>query len=148
MHRSVLVKTIPRECFEVLDVDVPAMATSDLINMEQHACYDSGSETGITTERSDMVWVNDSKAAKSSVKIRGPSVGKPGCEGTGALVFRKLVNGIPYGIVHPDGVLAEKTVGFRIASERLLGRDGLRFVGGEFNRGASCNVSVRKLKFL
>ena len=140
------VKTIPRECFEVLDIDVPAMATSDLIDMDQHACYDSGSGTGITTERSDMVWVNDSKAAKNSVKIRGPSVGKPGCEGRGALVFRKVVNGIPYGIVHPDGVLAEKTVGFRIASERLLGQDGLRFVGGEFNRGCKLQCVRSKVE--
>ena len=107
----------------------------DLIDMNKHACYDSGSGTGITTERDDMVWVNDSKAAKVSVRIRGPSVGQPGCEGRGPIVFRKVVNGIPYGIIHLDGVLAESTVGFRIVSERLMGQDGLRFVGGEYNKG-------------
>ncbi len=96
------VKTIPRECSEVLDIEIPALATSDLIDMNKHACYDSGSGTGITTIRDDMVWVNDSKAAKDSVRIRGPSVGAPGCEGRGALVFRKEVDGVPYGIVHPE----------------------------------------------
>jgi len=49
------IKTIPRECYEVLDVNVPAMATSDLIDMDKHACYDSGSGTGITTDGGDMV---------------------------------------------------------------------------------------------
>ena len=140
------VKTIPRECSEVLDIEIPALATSDLIDMNKHACYDSGSGTGITTMRDDMVWVNDSKAAKDSVRIRGPSVGAPGCEGRGALVFRKEVDGVPYGIVHPDGVLANPDVGFRIASERLLGQNGLRFIGGEFNKGCKLQCVRTKME--
>ena len=140
------VKTIPRECSEVLEIEIPALATSDLIDMNKHACYDSGSGTGITTERDDMVWVNDSKQAKDSVRIRGPSVGAPGCEGRGALVYRKELDGVPYGVIHPDGVLASPSVGFRIASERLLGQDGLRFIGGEFNQGCKLQCVRTKME--
>ena len=138
------VKTIPRECSEVLEIEVPAMATSDLIDMDRHACHDSGSGTGITTDPEDMVGVNDSKEAKASVTIRGPSVGKPGCLGRGALVYRKELDGIPYGVVHPDGVLADPSVGFRISSERLLGQHGLRFMGGEYNVG--CKLQCVRTK--
>ena len=129
------VKTIPRECSEVLEIDVPMMATSSLLNMKRHVCYDSGSGTGITTDMDDMVYVDDSKQAKDSVRIKGPSVGSPGCSGRGALVYRRELNGVQYGIIHPDGVLASSSVGFRIASERLLGGGGLRFIGGEYNKG-------------
>ena len=129
------VKTIPRECVEILDVEVPAMATSSLLNMERHVCYDSGSGTGITTDPDDMVYVDDSKEAKSSVRIKGPSVGSPGCDGRGPLVYRRVINNIHYGVIHPDRVLAKSSIGFRIASERLLGNGGLRFIGGKYNKG-------------
>jgi hypothetical protein len=144
------VKTMPRECSEVLEIEIPALATSDLIDMNKHACYDSGSGTGIATERDvthdDMVWVNDSKQAKDSVRTRGPSVGAPGCEGRGALVHRKELGGVPHGAIHPDDVLASPSVGFRIVSVRLLGQDGLRFIGGEFNQGCKLQCVGTKME--
>ena len=78
-------------------------------------CVTTGSGTGITTDVDDMVYVDDSRQAKDSVRIKGPSVGSPGCSGRGALVYRRELNGVQYGIIHPDGVLASSRVGFRIA---------------------------------
>jgi hypothetical protein len=93
-----------------------------------------------------MAWVNDSKKAKDSARIRGPSVGAPGREGRGALVHWKEVDGVPCGVAHPDGVLANPDVGFRIASERPLGQDGLRFMGGELNKGRKLQCVRTKME--
>ena len=81
------IQTIPRECFETLDIEVPSLATMDLLNTRKYACHDSGSGTGISTDPRDFVYVDSSDAAKGSVKIRGPSVGAPGCAGRGPMVL-------------------------------------------------------------
>ena len=53
------------------------------------------------------------------------------CRGACAFVYH--LSDTP--LIHPDGVLASSSVGFRIASERLLGASGLRFIGGKYNKG-------------
>lgn len=129
-----LVRTIPRHCGEQVVINVSALTASSLLDVEKHACWDSGAETGITTEASDMAWVDTSEEARKSIRIRGPSVGTPQCGGRGPIIYRVKVRGVPHGLVHPDGVLAESSnVKFRVASERIMGSRGLRFVGRVFN---------------
>jgi hypothetical protein len=120
---------------DTIHVQVSNMATSALLNMSEHACWDSGAGSGITTDSNDLAWLDESQEAKGSVIIRGPSVGAPECGGRGPLVYRTIVEGVPHGLVHPDGVLAKSSVQFRVASERIMGKRGIRFVGGEFNKG-------------
>jgi hypothetical protein len=130
------VRTIPRHCDDVLDIDVSALTASSLLDVEKHACWDSGAGTGITTEASDLAWIDSSESAKKSLRIRGPSVGTPTCGGRGPIIYRVKVKGVPHGLVHPDGVLAVSSdVKFRVASERIMGGRGLRFVGGKYNQG-------------
>ena len=45
------------------------------------------------------------------------------------------MSGVPHGFVHPDGVHAVSDLKLRVASERIMGKRGLRFVGGEYNVG-------------
>ena len=40
----------------------------------------------------------------------------------------------------------DPSVGFRIASERLLGQDGLSFMGGEFNKGCKLQCVRTKME--
>ena len=123
------IQTIPRVCYDKIDVEVSSMATMELLNTATHACHDSGSGTGISTDARDFVYVDDSAEAANSVQIRGPSVGAPECGGRGPMVFR-VHQPVNHGIVHPDGVLAVSDVKFRVASERICNKRGLRFVGG------------------
>ena len=89
---------------------------------------------GITTDCRDMVYVDRSDKAKESVILKGPSVGKPGCEGRGPLVYRTSIDGVPHGLIHPEGVLADDThVKFRIGSERIMKKRGVRVLAGEFD---------------
>ena len=117
------VRCIPRSTRNPTVVNIPALQISDLVNMKTDVCWDSGSAMGISTDPNDMVYIDTSESARDSVVLRGPSVGTPGCLGRGALVYRCLVGGVPYGLVHPNGVLADpKQCRFRIASERLMKR--------------------------
>ncbi len=61
-------------------------------------------------------------------------MGTPDCGGRGPLIYRTTIDGVPHGIVHPFGVLAKSELKFRVASERIMGKRGLRFMGGEFNK--------------
>ena len=109
-----------------------AMATSPLLSMTD-AAYDTGSAEGITTERRDFLWVDDSIAAKESVSIRGPSVGTPGCVARGPLIYR--LKGERKGLCMPDGILAESGDGlptFRLVPAQQLKKRGVRIVGGKF----------------
>ena len=131
------IRTYPRIKQGVEVIDISSMATSALLDMERNACYDSGSATGITTDVRDMAYIDTSVEAQDSVTIRGPSVGAPKCEGRGPVVFR-VQEPKNHGVVHPDGVLASVEGGgcdFRVASERIMNKRGLRFIGGEFSVG-------------
>ena len=77
------IQSIPRHCNEKLDIEVSALNASSLLNTDKYACWDSGAGTGITTDASDFAWIDSSEKAKSSVHIRGPSVGTPKCGGRG-----------------------------------------------------------------
>ena len=76
-----MIRCIPRFINSPTVLNIPAMNTSDLVNMETDVCWDSGSAMGITTDPDDMVFVDSSESAKESVMLKGPSVGKPGCVG-------------------------------------------------------------------
>ena len=131
------IRTHPRVKQGVEEINISALATSALLDMDKNACYDSGSATGITTERKDCPYLDESIEARESVKIRGPSVGAPQCEGRGPVVCR-VKEPKNYGVVHPDGILASTGNGgceFRVASERVMNQKGLRFIGGEFSVG-------------
>ena len=128
------VKTIPRERMDKEVIDFSSLKVSNLMDMETDVCWDSGSAMGISTDLRDMVYVDSSDKAKESVILKGPSVGKPGCEGRGPLVYRKLIDGVPHGYIHPKGVLADGThVKFRIGSERIMKQRGVRVLAGEFD---------------
>ena len=73
---------------DTINIQVSNMATSSLLNMEVHTCWDTGAGSGITTDKDDMAWLDSSQGAKDSVCIRGPSVGAPQCGGRGPLVYR------------------------------------------------------------
>ena len=131
------IRTYPRVKQGIEEINISALATSALLDMDKNACYDSGSATGITTERKDCPYLDESIEARESVKIRGPSVGAPQCEGRGPVVYR-VKEPKNYGVVHPDGILASTGNGgceFRVASERIMNQKGLRFIGGEFSVG-------------
>ena len=134
LQSLMLVRTIPREQSGVITVNVSAMATSDLLDTSRHVCHDSGSGTGISVDSDDFVWLDETENAKKSVSIRGPSVGGPGCGGRGALVFRVLIEGKPFGLIHPEGVLAKSEMKFRVSSERICKARGVRVVTGEFDK--------------
>ena len=109
-----------------------AMATSPLLSMT-NAAHDTGSAEGITTERRDFLWVDDSIAAKESVSIRGPSVGTPGCVARGPLIYR--LKGERKGLCMPDGILAESGDAlptFRLVPAQQLKKRGVRIIGGKF----------------
>ena len=130
------VRTIPRNVVDdddVMEVDVSSMAVKDLLDVEHHFCHDSGSAAGISTKRDDFVWFDESEAAKKSVHIRGPSVGAPGCEGRGPLVYRVEQDGVPYGLIDPEGVGAAAEMNFRVTSSQLFKKRGVRVVSGKFN---------------
>jgi hypothetical protein len=120
---------------DTITIQVSNMATSSLLDMDNHTCWDSGAGSGISTDPNDLAWLDESSEAKGSVQIRGPSVGAPECGGRGPLIYRTIIDGVPHGLVHPDGVLAISDVKFRVASERIMGKRGIRFVGGAFNDG-------------
>ena len=75
------VKTIPRERIDKDIVDISSLNVSHLMDMDSDVCWDSGSAMGITTDERGMVYVDKSAKAKESVILKGPSAGKPGCEG-------------------------------------------------------------------
>ena len=127
------VRTIPRHRVGIQKITVANISKMQLLDVSCHACCDSGSGTGISTCENDFVWVNKDPSSKASVEIRGPSIGVPTCGGRGALVFRCEIEGKPYGIVHPDGVLAESEMQFRVLSERVNKARGLRMVNGEYH---------------
>jgi len=127
-----MIQTIPRTCYAKQEVNVSTMATK-LLDVDQHACHDSGSGAFISVDRKDFVYLDESASAKSSVCIRGPSVGSPGCGGIGPLVFRCIIDGRPYGIIHPEGAYAEAEVEFRVSSEPVCKKKGLRVVSGKFD---------------
>jgi hypothetical protein len=133
----VQIQTHPRVKQGVEVIDMSPMATSALLDMERHACCDSGSATGIATDVRDVACIDTGVEAQDSVTIRGPSVGAPKCEGRGPVVCR-VQEPKNHGVVHPDGVLASMEGGgcdFRVASERIMNKRGLRFIGGEFSVG-------------
>jgi len=132
INSILFIRTIPRTQTGRMEVNVSAMAT-ELLDTENGMCQDSGSGAFISTDKRDFVYLDESAAAKDSVAIRGPSVGAPGCGGIGALVYRCKVDGVPYGILNPDGIKAEGDVHFRVSSERICKARGLRVVNGEFN---------------
>ena len=124
---------MPRELAGVQEVEVSAMSTSPLLNMTD-ACYDTGSAEGITTEVKDFLMIDRSVIARESVSIRGPSVGTPGCEGRGPIIYRLVWGNM--GLVMPSGILAETgegKPGFRIAPAQQLKKRGIRLVGGKFD---------------
>jgi hypothetical protein len=130
------VRTIPRDyqSAEVMEVDVTAMeAVNDLLDVDRNVCHDSGSAAGISVQRKDFVWLDESLAAKGSVNIRGPSVGKPGCEGRGPLVYVHDQGGVLYGLVDPEGICASAEMNFRVTSAQLFKKRGVRVIGGKFN---------------
>ena len=104
-----------------------ALATSPLLGMTD-ACYDTGSAEGITTDKKDLLFVDESDRAKGSVRIRGPSVGTPGCAGRGPMLLRLRRKGgntkeKRLGLLMPDGILAECGDGsaeFRIAPAQQM----------------------------
>ena len=129
------IRTCPRIKQGVEVIDISSMATSALLDVEKNACCDSGSATGITTDVRDMVRLDSSVEMQDSVTIRGPSVGTPKCEGRGPVVCR-VREPKNHGVVHPDGVLASVRGGgcdFRVDSERIMNKRGLRFIGGEYS---------------
>ena len=132
LQSIMMIRTIPRYCFEKLRISLASIAATDLVDMSQHVCYDSGSGTGVSTCEKDFVWIDKGQSAKDSVEIRGPSVGGPMCAGRGALVFRCEIDGEPFGIIHPDGVFANSEMKFRVLSERVNKARGLRVISGEF----------------
>jgi hypothetical protein len=134
------VRTIPRNVVDeddVMEVDVTSMAVKGLLDVEHHFCHDSGSASdsaaGTSTKRDDFVWFDESEAAKKSVHVRGPSVGAPGCEGRGPLVCRVEKNGVPHGLIDPEGVGAAAEMNFRVTSSQLFKKRGARVVSGKFN---------------
>ena len=129
------IQTIPRHCDEPITMNVSTLKASSLLDTEKFACWDSGAGTGISTDPNDFAWIDTSEKAVKSVHIRGPSVGTPLCGGRGPLIYRAILNGVPHGLVHPEGVLADSELKFRVASERIMGKRGLRFVGGDYNNG-------------
>ena len=128
------IRTVPRQCNEKIKISIANLSSIELIDVSRHACYDSGSGTGISTCKEDFVWLDESSAVKESVEIRGPSVGGPECAGRGALVFRCVIGRRQYGIVHPNGVFAESELKFRVLSERVNKARGLRLITGEFDQ--------------
>ena len=130
-----------------MEVVVSEMATSDLLDGDKQMCYDTGAAAGVSTVRGDFVWLDESTQAKQSVNIRGPSVGKPGCEGRGPLVYRREVDGVPYGLIDPEGVYASNEMNFRVSSAQLQKARGLRIIGGKFKEPdvLECVRSNRKL---
>ena len=48
-------------------------------------------------------------------------------------MFRCVIEGRPFGIIHPEGVYAEAEVEFRVSSERVCKKKGLRVVSGKFD---------------
>ena len=119
---------------DVMEVDVSSMAVKDLLDVEHHFCHDSGSAAGISTKRDDFVWFDESEAAKRVGHIRGPSVGAPGCEGRGPLVYRVEQDGVPYGLIDPEGVGAAAEMNFRVTSCAAVQETrGVRVVSGKFN---------------
>ena len=130
------VRTIPRNMVEdkdAMEVEISAMAVKDLLDVEHHFCHDSGSAAGISTRKEDFVWLDESDKAKRSVNIRGPSVGAPGCEGRGPLVYRVEMGGVPHGLVDPDGVAASADMNFRVSSSQLFKKRGVRVVSGKYD---------------
>jgi hypothetical protein len=130
------VRTIPRNVVDeddVMEVDITSMAVKDLLDVEHHFCHDPGSAVGTSTKRDDFVWFDESEAAKKSVHIRGPSVGAPGCEGRGPLACRVEKNGVPHGLIDPEGVGAAAEMNFRVTSSQLFKKRGARVVSGKFN---------------
>ena len=141
------IRTIPRDRRGPVEVVVSEMATSDLLDGDKQMCYDTGAAAGVSTMRGDFVWLDESTQAKQSVNIRGPSVGKPGCEGRGPLVYRREVDGVPYGLIDPEGVYASNEMNFRVSSAQLQKARGLRIIGGKFKEPdvLECVRSNRKL---
>ena len=132
--KSVLcIRNIPREPRNPVQVQLPVFNTIKLMKMECEVCIDSGAAMGVSTSKQDFVYLDESTSARSSVSLNGPSVGTPGCGGRGVLVYRMELDEIPFGIVHPDGILAEgDRIEFRLASERIMKRQGLRVLNGCF----------------
>ena len=130
------VRTIPRELNEKLEVVVSEMAASDLLDTDMSVCHDTGAAAGISVKRTDFVWLDDSVKARSSVNIKGPSVGSPGCLGRGPLVYRcdDESSGKQYGVIEPEGVLASSEMKFRVSSAQIQKARGLRIIGGEFEQ--------------
>ena len=127
-----MIKATPRSYRGQIVINVPVMQ-ADLVDMSTDVCWDSGSAMGITTDPDDMVSIDTSESAQQSVMLRGPSVGTPGCKGRGTLVYRCSIGGVPYGLIHPLGVLADgDDVRFRIGSERQMKKRGIRVIAGKF----------------
>lgn len=124
---------MPREQAGTQEVEVSVMTTSPLLNMTE-AAYDTASAEGITTDERDLLTVDRSATARESVSIRGPSVGTPGCEGRGPIIYRLAASN--KGLVMPLGILAESgegKPGFRIIPAQQLKKRGVRLVGGKFD---------------
>ena len=50
-----------------MELDVTCLAQISLLDMTQHACWDSGAGTGVSTAVEDFVWIDESSTAKDSV---------------------------------------------------------------------------------
>ncbi len=98
--------------------------------------YDTGAGEGISTSKDDFAYLDTSDKVKSSVTIRGPSIGAPNCEGRGPLVYTFKIGNKFMGLVHPNGILAGSSTGspeFRLASAMQMKRMGVRYLGGKFD---------------
>ena len=129
-----MVRTIPREFVNDETQVVNAMSTC-LNDMDSFA-YDTGAGEGISTNKDDFYFLDDSDKVKKSVTIKGPSIGAPECEGRGPLVYTFKVGNKLMGLVHPNGILAGSSVGspdFRLASAMTMKRLGVRYLGGKFD---------------
>ena len=134
VNQFLVVRTIPRECDSVSNVDVSCLST--VLVDESSFAFDTGSGEGISVHRKDFVYLDESEEAKSSVLIQGPSVGAPLCLGRGPLVFRFEMDGKPMGLVSSKAILANVPSGgsiFRLVSALKMKRQGVRYVAGMFN---------------
>jgi hypothetical protein len=128
------VRLVPTETNLEYPINVQAFETS-LLDMGSFA-YDTGAGEGISTSKDDFVYLDTSTKSKKSVKINGPSVGSPMCEGRGPLVYLFKDENKLMALIHPNGIYAssgENSPSFRLASAMQMKKLGIRYVGGKFN---------------
>ena len=70
---------VPHEKSQLPVTNVTAL-NIELVKKNSFA-YDTGAAEGISTNREDFLFLDESDEAKKSIRIKGPSVGAPRCEG-------------------------------------------------------------------